>query len=75
MIFFRLALQEQQVNGEMLLKGVDKELLRDDLGLKVAGDRFKVLNAIEYLRQSSVKYANSGKVQGKLLSFIPYSKH
>ncbi|KAN0073004.1 hypothetical protein V8E54_009118 [Elaphomyces granulatus] len=47
----------------MLLKGVDKELLRDDLGLKVAGDRFKVLNAIEYLRQSSVKYANSGKVQ------------
>ena len=53
---FGVALREQQVNGEMLLKAVEDDLLREHLGLKVAGDRFMVLTAIEQYRKILVKY-------------------
>jgi hypothetical protein len=53
----------------MLLKGVDKELFREGLGLKVTGDRFMVLTAIEHLRKYSAKY-QTPITQGKLPDFI-----
>ena len=61
----------------MLLQEVDDVVLQKDLGLRSFGERKWVLNVIKYLQQKSGKYqaANSPNTQGKLLSFIPYSKH
>jgi hypothetical protein len=71
------ALRENRINGEVLLNDVNEVSLREDLGLKALGHRSTVLAAIRYLQQLSAKYqrANSAKIQGKLLSFILYSKH
>ncbi|OXV10881.1 hypothetical protein Egran_01358, partial [Elaphomyces granulatus] len=58
------ALRENLINGEVLLNDVDKDILREDLGLRALGHRSTVLTAIRYLRQLSVKYqrANSAKI-------------
>jgi len=76
-IKFEVALKKQRVNGNVLLKGVNEEVLRKDLVLEAFGDRFVVLEVIRHLQQRSVKYrsAETPITQGKLLSFIPYSKH
>jgi len=65
---FKAALQEHQINGEVLLNDVDKELLRKDLGLEVAGQRSWVLAAIRYLQRKSTKYqtANPAKANAPL---------
>ena len=70
-------MKKQRVNGNVLLKGVNEKVLRKDLGLEAFGDRFVVLEVIRHLQQRSVKYrsAEIPITQGKLLSFIPYSKH
>ena len=73
--FFEDALRKQRVNGNVLLKGVNEEVLRKDLGFEAFGDRFVVLEVIRRLQERSVKYAENLITQGKLLSFIPYSKH
>ena len=71
------ALRENRINGEVLLNDVKEVSLREDLGLKALGHRSTVLAAIRYLQQLSAKYqrANPAKIQGKLLSFILYSRH
>jgi hypothetical protein len=69
----RAALRKQRIDGELLLKGVIEELLRNALELD-ARDSFTVVTAIKYLQQRSKKYQEAN-IQGKLLSFIPYSKH
>lgn len=56
---FGHALRENMITGEVLLTDVDKETLRDDLGLKALGHRSSILQAIRYLRQSSLKYQQS----------------
>lgn len=53
---FEAAIRENMVNGEVLLNDVDKETLREDLGLKALGPRSTVMAAIRYLRKLSVKY-------------------
>jgi hypothetical protein len=77
-VFFEAALRKNLVNGKVLLNDVDKDILREDLGLEAYGHRSTVLDAIRYLQKLSGKYqtANSTtNIQGKLLlSFIPYSK-
>jgi hypothetical protein len=59
-IKFEVALKKQRVNGNvlpsLLLKGVNEEILRKDLGLEAFGDRFVVLEVIRHLQQRSVKY-------------------
>ena len=76
-VFFEHILRENLVTGMVLLNDVDKEVLRDDLGLRALGNRSAALTVIHHLRKLSEKYqgANSANIQGKLLSFIPYSKH
>jgi hypothetical protein len=70
-VFFGNSLRENLINGKVLLTKVDKAALKEDLGLKAFGTRSAVLEAIQGLREKSIKYAN----ESKLLSFIPYSKH
>jgi hypothetical protein len=53
---FADTLRENMVNGEVLLMDVEKETLREDLGLKALGARSTVLAAIRYLRSLSLKY-------------------
>lgn len=53
---FEAAIRENMINGEVLLNDVDKETLREDLGLKALGPRSTVMAAIRYLRKLSVKY-------------------
>ena len=83
-VLFKDVLRENLVSGKVLLNYVGKVLLNDPdkeiLGLRALGHRLKLLDVIQHLQQRSVKYqtANSVKTaitQGKLLSFIPYSKH
>jgi hypothetical protein len=81
-VFFKNALRENLVNGKALLNRVGKMLLDDlnkeILGLSALGHRSMVLDVIQDLRQRSVKYQTANSIaitQGKLLSFMPYSKH
>jgi hypothetical protein len=71
-VSFEASLRENLINGDVLLNGVDKEILREDLGLRAVGHRNTVLTAIEHLRRASAKY-QMVPLQGKLISFIPYS--
>lgn len=56
---FEATLRENMITGEVLLNDVDKEALRDDLGLKAIGHRSTILMAIRYLRRKSPKYKDS----------------
>lgn len=53
-----VSLRENDLSGEFLLDGVEKDELRNDLGLKSLGQRNSMLKAIWYLRERSVKYQN-----------------
>lgn len=50
------ALRDNEINGEALLHDVDREALRDDMGIKALGHRSSVLRAIDWLRARSPKY-------------------
>ena len=63
------------VNGKVLLNDVNKEVLRDDIGLSALGNRSAVLNHQCYPSSTKIVKKIQRYVQGKLLSFIPYSKH
>ena len=67
-VSFKATLQKNQIDGVVLLSDVDNKFLRDDLHLESAGQRSWVLTAIRHLQKES-------QTTGKLLSFIPYSKH
>lgn len=56
---FEAALREHLITGEVLLHDVDKETLRDELGLKAIGHRSSILMAIRYLQRRSQKYQSS----------------
>ncbi|KAL1968965.1 hypothetical protein VTN77DRAFT_799 [Rasamsonia byssochlamydoides] len=62
-IAFEAAIRENMINGEVLLTDVDKETLREELGLKALGPRSTVLAAIRYLRNLSVKYQRAYSAQ------------
>ncbi|KAJ5176989.1 uncharacterized protein N7482_002866 [Penicillium canariense] len=64
------ALRENFINGEALLHHVDKEALKDDMGIKALGHRSSVLRAIDWLRLRSPKYRMS-KQAISLLNEIP----
>lgn len=53
------ALRDNEINGEALLHDVDREALRDDMGIKALGHRSSVLRAIDWLRVRSPKYQTS----------------
>ncbi|KAL2814592.1 hypothetical protein BJX63DRAFT_431247 [Aspergillus granulosus] len=53
---FEAALRENLITGEILLQDVDKEALRDDLGLKALGHRSSIMMAIRYLQRGSAKF-------------------
>lgn len=53
-----VSLRENMISGEVLLNDVDKDALRNDLGLKALGHRSSMLMAIRYLRQNSPKFQN-----------------
>ena len=55
-IFLEASLRENLITGEVLLNDVDKETLREDLGLKALGHRSSLLMAIRFLRRNSRKY-------------------
>ncbi|KAL4919435.1 P-loop containing nucleoside triphosphate hydrolase protein [Aspergillus aurantiobrunneus] len=54
-VSFENSLRSNLITGEVLLQDVDKEALRDDLGLKALGHRSSVLLAIRFLQQRSPK--------------------
>ncbi|PYI09984.1 hypothetical protein BO78DRAFT_336380 [Aspergillus sclerotiicarbonarius CBS 121057] len=58
-VTFEATLRENEVTGEVLLHDVDKETLRDDLGLRALGHRSSVLMAIRYLQRNSPKFQDS----------------
>jgi hypothetical protein len=67
-VTFEAVLREHVINGEVLLNNVDKDTLREDLGLKALGPRSTVLAIINYLRQNSLKYQKINKCdRGKSL--------
>lgn len=53
---FGKALQENDVNGEILLTEISKTTLQQDLGVKSLGQRSSIFNAVQQLRQQSTKY-------------------
>jgi hypothetical protein len=76
---FKGALRKESVTGKVLLGYVGKALLdhpdKEILGLNM-GLRSTLLDVIKQLQKKSIKYQNSeAPNKGKLLSFIPYSKH
>ncbi|KAL6232130.1 hypothetical protein BDW75DRAFT_25465 [Aspergillus navahoensis] len=56
---FEASLRDNLITGEVLLQDVEKEALRDDLGLKALGHRSSIMSAIRYLRRLSPKYQAS----------------
>ncbi|KAL2001985.1 hypothetical protein VTN02DRAFT_900 [Thermoascus thermophilus] len=56
---FEAALRDNVINGETLLNDVDRDTLRQDLGLKAVGHYSSIRRAIDHLRQLSVKYQRS----------------
>ncbi|RAL05549.1 putative SNF2 family helicase/ATPase [Aspergillus ibericus CBS 121593] len=58
-VTFEATLRENEVTGEVLLHDVDKETLRDDLGLRALGHRSSMLMAIRYLQRNSPKFQDS----------------
>ncbi|KAL4883310.1 hypothetical protein BJY04DRAFT_216611 [Aspergillus karnatakaensis] len=53
---FERSLRENLITGEVLLQDVDKQVLRDDLGLKALGHRSLMIKAIQHLQQVSRKF-------------------
>lgn len=53
---FRRALEENDVNGEILLTEITKTTLHEDLGVKSLGQRTSIFKAVLQLRQQSAKY-------------------
>ncbi|KAL4807786.1 P-loop containing nucleoside triphosphate hydrolase protein [Aspergillus unguis] len=62
------SLREHYITGEVLLEDVEKETLRDDLGLKALGHRSSVMKAISYLRKRSAKFQSERLDQASLVS-------
>ncbi|KKK16657.1 hypothetical protein ARAM_005767 [Aspergillus rambellii] len=58
-VSFEASLRENLINGEVLLQDVDKNALRDDLGLKALGHRSCIMMAIRFLQQRSLKFQHS----------------
>lgn len=56
---FEAALRDNVINGETLLNDVDRDTIRQDLGLKAVGHYSSIHRAIDHLRQLSVKYQRS----------------
>lgn len=50
------ALRENYIAGEVLLHSVDRDAIKNDLGVKALGHRSMVMKAIEWLRLRSPKY-------------------
>jgi hypothetical protein len=81
-VVFGPVLRENLIDGVVLLTDMNNETLCTDLKLQAYGHRSWVLATIKYLRNLSFKYRTTveddkllGENAGKLLSFIPYSKH
>ncbi|KAK2765990.1 hypothetical protein FQN54_007505 [Arachnomyces sp. PD_36] len=55
-VAFGKALQENDVNGEILLTEITKNTLQQELGVKSLGQRSNIFNAVVQLRQQSIKY-------------------
>ncbi|PWY70251.1 hypothetical protein BO70DRAFT_343814 [Aspergillus heteromorphus CBS 117.55] len=55
-VTFEAAIRDNMITGEVLLHDVDKEALRDDLGLRALGHRSCMLMAIRYLQRKSPKF-------------------
>ncbi|KAL4788064.1 P-loop containing nucleoside triphosphate hydrolase protein [Aspergillus varians] len=64
---FEAALRDNYITGEVLLQDVDKQALRDDLGLKALGHRSSIMLAIRFLQQGSSKFQASKPGQTFLL--------
>ncbi|PKY05457.1 hypothetical protein P168DRAFT_303257 [Aspergillus campestris IBT 28561] len=58
-VSFEAALRENFITGEVLLHDVDKNTLRDDLGLRALGHRSCISMAIRYLQKRSQKFQES----------------
>ncbi|RDW78756.1 putative SNF2 family helicase/ATPase [Aspergillus mulundensis] len=56
---FEASLRDNFITGEVLLQDVEKEALRDDLGLKALGHRSSIMMAIRYLQRFSPKFQAS----------------
>ncbi|BCS03992.1 putative SNF2 family helicase/ATPase [Aspergillus luchuensis] len=58
-VTFEATLRENEITGEVLLHDVDKETLREDLGVRALGHRSSILMAIRYLQRKSLKFQES----------------
>ncbi|KAL4737534.1 hypothetical protein BDV11DRAFT_216651 [Aspergillus similis] len=69
---FEVSLRDNLITGEVLLQDVEKEALRDDLGLKALGHRSYIMSAIRYLQRLSPKYqAAISEQTAKMTSLSP----
>ncbi|TQB68873.1 hypothetical protein MPDQ_002646 [Monascus purpureus] len=72
---FEDALRSNMITGETLLNDIDKQTLREDLGLKKIGYWSTILMAIRYLRSISRKYQrqlqNPSLVEQSPSIFVP----
>ncbi len=64
---FENALRDNLITGEVLLQDVDKDVLKDDLGLKAVGHRGSIMRAIGFLQQRSSKFQTSKSEQSFVL--------
>lgn len=64
---FENALRDNLITGEVLLQDVDKDVLKDDLGLKAVGHRGSIMRAIGFLQQCSPKFQTSKSEQNFVL--------
>ena len=67
-VSFGATLQDQKIDGKMLLQEVNDVVLQKDLGLHVFGERKWVLNVIQWLQQKSGRH-QAANVQGKYTIF------
>ncbi|GCB24662.1 protein CHROMATIN REMODELING 20 [Aspergillus awamori] len=58
-ITFEATLRENEITGEVLMHDVDKETLREDLGVRALGHRSSILMAIRYIQRKSLKFQES----------------
>ncbi|GKZ33644.1 hypothetical protein AbraIFM66950_003670 [Aspergillus brasiliensis] len=72
-ITFEATLRENEITGEVLMHDVDKETLREDLGVRALGHRSSILMAIRYIQRKSLKFQESRNIGNLPEDHIDYA--
>ena len=76
-ILFEARLRENDINGEVLLEDVDKEVIKNHLGISSFGQIIAVERAIKYLRDNSPQWATKHPmvVDNRATTFSPVTPY